>query len=134
MPQEHSQHVLANLLQIYGTSTTECGIIRYKLCTTDGVLKGTYGREQLVPTQRVTGTLLQIYYHKISKVPEITLTRAGEVHTKLTGLLSYCRCIKGTCTNNKTCSWKRVGRVCGKNCHREEQNLGCKNCPPPMQV
>jgi hypothetical protein len=51
IPQEHSQHVLANLpVQICGTSMTEIGNIRYKLCTKDGVLKGTYGREQLVPT------------------------------------------------------------------------------------
>jgi hypothetical protein len=89
MPQEHSQHVLANLpVQICGTSMTEIGNIRYKLCTKDGVLKGTYGREQLVPTCRVTGTLLQINYNKISKAPEITLTREEEVHTKLTGRLT----------------------------------------------
>jgi hypothetical protein len=63
-------------------STTENGNIRYKLCTKDGVLKGTYGREQLVPTPRVTGALLQINYDNISTAPELSLTRAGEVHTK----------------------------------------------------
>ncbi len=135
MPQQRSQHVPANLpVQICGTSTTENGNVRYKLYTKNGVLKGTYGREQLVPTPRVTGTLLQINYDNISTAPELSLTRAGEVHTKLTGRLSYCRCIKGACNSSKSCICKKEGRVCGKNCHKGEPNLKCKNCPLPTQI
>jgi hypothetical protein len=78
--------------------------------------------------------LLQINYDNISTAPELSLTRAGEVHTKWTGHLSYCRCIRGACNNSKSCICKREGRVCGKNCHKWESNLNCRNCPLPTQI
>jgi hypothetical protein len=56
-------------------------IIRYRLCMENGILKGTYGREQLTPCPDVSPESMGINYNNLDKNNCITQTEAGEMYS-----------------------------------------------------
>jgi len=97
-------------------------------------LKGTYGREQLTPWPEQTAEGLGINYARLDKNKGITMTKAGEMYSKLGVKLSFCRCKKMDCSTSKTCKCKKLGKFCGQFCHGGSGiNALFRNCPPPHQ-
>jgi hypothetical protein len=56
--------------------------IRYRLYTENGILKGTYGREQLTPCPDVSAASLGIDNNSLDKNNCITQTEAGEMYVQ----------------------------------------------------
>lgn len=84
------------------------GNIRCKLCSKDGILKGTCGREQLSPAPQHTAHGLGIFYQWLDRKKTITMTEAGEKYCLAGGKLSYCHC-------KKDCSLSKTYRRCIRN-------------------
>jgi len=109
---------------------TASNTIRYKICTENGIIEKTFGREQLTPHPELTPESMGINYSKLDKFKVITLTQAGEMYSKLGGKLSYCRC-KSDCSKSKQCKCKKMNKFCGQHCHGGAgKNSLCRNCPP----
>jgi hypothetical protein len=105
--------------------------IRYQCCTEHGIIKGTFGREQLDPLPHMDAKGIKVNYAALDKTNRITLTKAGEMYTPVSGRLSYCRCQKNDCSKSKSCNCRKMGKFCTNVCHGGSgKNLLCKNCPP----
>jgi len=106
------------------------GTIRYRLCSKDGILKATYGREQLTPAPQHTAQGLGIFYHKLDKKQIITMTEAGEKYCPAGGKFSHCHC-KNDCSLSKTFKCRKANKFCNQHCHKGNgYNTFCRNCPP----
>ena len=105
--------------------------IRYQCCTEHGIIKGTFGREQLDPLPHMDAKGIKVNYAALDKTNRITLTKAGEMYTPVSGRLSYCRCQKNDCSKSRSCNCRKMGKFCTNVCHGGSgKNLLCKNCPP----
>ena len=107
--------------------------IRYQCCTDEhGIIKGTFGREQLDPLPHMDAKGIKVNYAALmDKMNHITLTKAGEMYTPVSGRLSYCRCQKNDCSKSKSCNCRKMGKFCTNVCHGGSgKNPLCKNCPP----
>jgi hypothetical protein len=87
-------------------------IFWYRLCMENGILKGTYGREQLIPCPDVSQESLVIKCNTLDKNNCITQTEAGEMYSKLGKKLSFCRCGKD-CSKSMTCKCKKLKKLLG---------------------
>ncbi len=118
MPMDRNEFSPKNLLLLvyrhnyYKKNNTIC----YRLCTENGILKGTYGREQLTPCPDVSAASLGIDYNSLDKNNYITQTEAGEMCSKLGGKLSFCWC-KKYCSKSKTWKCRKMKKFCGQHCH-----------------
>ena len=105
--------------------------IRYQCCTEHGIIKGTFGREQLDPLPHMDAKVIGVNYAALDKKNRITLTKAGEMYTPVSGRLSFCRCQKSDCSKSKSCNCRKMGKFCTNVCHGGSgKNPWCKNCPP----
>jgi hypothetical protein len=82
----------------------------WRLCTKDGILKGTYGHEQLTPAPQHTAKGLVIFYNKLDKKKIFMMTQAGEKFCPVRRKFSYCCCQKD-CSTSKTCKCWKVNTV-----------------------
>ncbi len=85
--------------------------IRYQLCCKEGLLKGTYGRNELNPQ------------------PHLNLELMAEAHEKyldIEGKNKSCRC-KIDCSKSKSYKCRKYGQLCNKYCHNRPDFL-CKLC------
>ena len=105
--------------------------IRYQCCTEHGIIKGTFGREQLDPLPHMDAKVIGVNYAALDKKNCIALTKAGEMYTPVSGRLSFCRCQKSDCSKSKSCNCRKMGKFCTNVCHGGSgKNPWCKNCPP----
>lgn len=106
------------------------GSIRYRLCSKDGILKGTFGREQLTPAPQHTAEGLGIFYKKLDRKKIITMREAGEKYCPAGRKFSYCRCTKD-CAVSKTWKCRKANKFCNQHCHKANGfNTLCRNCAP----
>jgi hypothetical protein len=134
MPSERNDFTPKNLPVMICGFYKKKNYIRYKVCTENGILQGTYGREQLTPYPEYTPQSMRIDDKKLDKNNLITLTQAGEMYSKLGGRLSYCRC-KTDCSVSKRCKCRLMNKFCTQHCHGGNGgNRSCRNCPPPQMV
>jgi hypothetical protein len=101
------------------------GSTRYHLCSRVGILKGTYGREELEPQPQLNAALMEI--HIKDHEGTITALQAQEMYLKIGGNQSYCRCT-GNCANSKTCMCLKMKKKCTSRCHGKKPNLLCQLC------
>jgi hypothetical protein len=59
-----------------------------------GILMEAYGRELLKPCLALSAESMGINYNKLDKNKAASATEAGEMYSKLGGMLSHCRCKK----------------------------------------
>ncbi len=105
--------------------------IRYKCCTEHGIIQGKLGREQLDPLPHMDAKEIGVNYAALDKKNCITLTKAGEMYTPVSGRLGYCRCHKNVCSKLKLCNCQKMGKFCTNVCHRGTwKNPLCKNAHP----
>ncbi len=115
---------------LWSTNYTRFLPFLWKLCTRDGILKGTYGQEQLTPAPQHTAKGLGIFYIKLDKKKTITMTQAGEKFCPVGGKFSFCQCQKD-CSTSKTCKCRKANKFCTQHCHKGKGfNLLCKNWLP----
>jgi len=103
--------------------------IRYKICTENGIIEKTFGREQLTPHPELTPDSMGINYNILSKTSLITLIQPGEMYSKLGGNLSYCRC-KTDCSKSKSCKCRKLHKLCGQHCHGGAGKIYCAEIVP----
>jgi hypothetical protein len=105
--------------------------IRYQCCTEHGIIKGTFGREQLDPLPHMDAKVIRVDYAPLDKKNHIALTKAGEMYTPVSGRSSFCRCQKNDCRKSKSCN---CSKFCTNFCHSGSGKYPlCKNCPPGEQ-
>ena len=101
--------------------------IRYQLCCKEGVLKGTYGRNELNEQAHLNPELMGINYQKMKVKDTITPSEAHEKYLDIGGKNKSCRC-RTDCSKSKSCKCRKYGKLCNKYCHKREENLLCKLC------
>ena len=103
--------------------------IRYRLCSPDAVLQGTFGTNQIRPCPQFDALSVGINYEKIKNI-SMSETQAGEIYSASGGKLSYCQC-KKDCLTSKTCKCRKLKKFCGAKCHGGTgNNRFCRNCLP----
>jgi hypothetical protein len=103
------------------------GNVRYHLCSKVGILKGTYGREELEPQPQLNAALMGIDIREHEGKDVVTALQAQEMYLKIGGHRSFCRCI-GNCGVSKSCKCKKMGKLCTSRCHGRKANLLCQLC------
>ena len=103
------------------------GTVRYHLCSRVGLLKGTFGREELVPQPQLTSSLMGIKLQEHEGNTALTALQAQEMYLNIGGKRSFCRCI-GNCAVSKSCKCKRMNKMCTSRCHGKDRNLLCQLC------
>jgi hypothetical protein len=90
------------------------GSTRYHLCSRVGILKGTYGREELEPQPQLNASLMGIFIKDHEEKEPIMALQAQEMYLKIGGHRSYCRCT-GNCATSKTCKCQKMKKFahCG---------------------
>lgn len=101
--------------------------IRYQLCCKEGVLKGTFGRNELNPQPHLNPELMGINYQKMKEKDTITPSEAHEKYLDIGGKNKSCRC-QTDCSKSKSCKCRKYGKLCNKYCHKRAENLLCKLC------
>jgi len=105
-----------------------------RLCTENGIIKGMFGREQLIPCPDHDAKSIGINYKALDKSKVITMTEAGEMYSRLGGKLSFCRC-RSDCSKSIVCKCWKLKKICGQFCHGGSgKNSLCRNCAPQMRV
>ncbi len=100
---------------------------RYYLCSKDGYLAKTYGREQLLPQPQLTAQGMGIDLATLDKNKLLSMTRAGETYIKSPGRLSKFGC-KSDCKTNGRCKCYQMKKHCTKYCHGKNGHHNCTNC------
>jgi hypothetical protein len=103
------------------------GSTRYHLYSRVGILKGTYGREELESQPHLNASLMGIFIKDHEGEEPITALQAQEMYLKIGAHRSYCRCT-GNCTTLKTCKCRKMKKVCTSRCHGKNPNLFCQLC------
>jgi len=101
--------------------------LKYKLCSKDGILKGTYGRGELTPLPHLTAELMGINYNQLDKQTTLTPNQAHDRYLQIGGKNSSCRC-QTTCSLSKSCKCRKLNKLCTRHCHKGKENLLCQLC------
>jgi hypothetical protein len=99
--------------------------IRYKLCSKDTILTGTYGREQLKPRPYLSSIMMGIKYPSLNKKNTMSLSDACNAYLDVTGKQTKCRCSK-VCSTSKTCKCRKLNKFCTKFCHGTHGHGCCR--------
>ena len=99
--------------------------IRYKVCTKDTILTGTFGREQLKPRPYLSPTMMGIKYTSLDKKTTLSLSDACNAYLKVTGKQTRCRC-KTDCSTSSTCKCRKLNKFCTKFCHGTHGHGCCR--------
>ena len=99
--------------------------IRYKVCTKDAILTGTFGREQLKPRPYLSPKMMGIKCTSLDKKTTLSLSDACNAYLKVTGKQTRCRC-KTDCSTSNTCKCRKLNKFCTKFCHGTHGHGCCR--------